>query len=261
MSAGAGGERAGGGEAPRHGRVELPRVRIPASGQLVQLGAEPLRGRPITRRIGEDHVLGLGLVGAEFRGSGLELAPRLEDSSRTGERPRDQKRCGLRLVVRPLLAQRLQVPKRVRVTLALDERARCAEADLGVLGERSLQAGLVVVRRRLRLARRPVAPALLERLCCPDCRGRLTPSPHGVHCATCATDFVSEYGVPRLDPTRLPEGAECERACVERLCGGDPRRRRGVRRIMRRLRRNERPASRLRRAIWGLVDAVQRRRG
>ena len=109
--------------------------------------------------------------------------------------------------------------------------------------------------------RRPVAATLLERLCCPDCHGRLTPSPAGVRCAACAADFASEYGVPRLDPKRLPEGPAFEQACVERLCEGDPRRRRGVRRIMRRLQRNERPASRLRRGIWALVDAAQRRRG
>ena len=105
---------------------------------------------------------------------------------------------------------------------------------------------------------RPVAAALLERLCCPDCHGRLTPSPAGVRCATCGAAFASEYGVPRLDPKRLPEDRAYEEACVERLGEGDPRRRRGVRRIMRRLRRNERPAGRLRRKIWALVDAVQR---
>jgi SAM-dependent methyltransferase len=108
--------------------------------------------------------------------------------------------------------------------------------------------------------RRPVAAALLERLCCPDCRGRLTPSSAGVQCTACAAEFVSEYGVPQLDPKRLPEGSAFEQACVERLCEGDPRRRRGVRRIMRRLRRNERPAGRFRRSIWALADAVDRRR-
>jgi SAM-dependent methyltransferase len=108
--------------------------------------------------------------------------------------------------------------------------------------------------------RRPVSADLLRHLCCPDCRTPLTTASDGVRCPTCASDFATDYGVPVLDPKRLPEGRAFEEACVERVCDGEAQRRRGVRRIMRRLRRNERPAGRLRRSVWTVVDAAERRR-
>lgn len=107
---------------------------------------------------------------------------------------------------------------------------------------------------------RPVSADLLQRLCCPECHGHLTTDSGGVRCAACGADFPSEYGVPRLDPRRLPEGRTFERECVERVSEGDSRRRRDIERIRRRLRRNERPAGWLRQRIWALLQAVERRR-
>jgi len=84
---------------------------------------------------------------------------------------------------------------------------------------------------------RPVAAELLALLCCPDCRGPLTPAAAALSCAACATTFASEHGVPILYP-RVAERAATDEE-LARLCGGDERRRRTVLRLMRRLRANE----------------------
>jgi SAM-dependent methyltransferase len=109
-------------------------------------------------------------------------------------------------------------------------------------------------------ADRPVSAALLSCVCCPDCRVPLAPHASGLACTACPAEFTATYGVPVLYAGRLPADAELEATCCERLSATTFRRRRAIRRIMRRLRRNERPPSRLRRAIWALVDAGQRGR-
>jgi uncharacterized protein YbaR (Trm112 family) len=101
---------------------------------------------------------------------------------------------------------------------------------------------------------RPVAPALIELLVCPDCRGMLASDGTGLRCVSCARRFDGEWGVPILYPT--PGVAMPEDECLTRLCGTDTRRRRIVRRVMRRLRRNEPPPGLLRRALWRLERTV-----
>jgi SAM-dependent methyltransferase len=97
---------------------------------------------------------------------------------------------------------------------------------------------------------RPVAAGLVERLCCPDCRASLVAVPAGVACRACGTDFLAEYGVPILYPQRPHDPAIAAAEALRRLCGDDAARRRVVRRLMRRLRRNERPPGRLRQWAW-----------
>jgi SAM-dependent methyltransferase/uncharacterized protein YbaR (Trm112 family) len=104
---------------------------------------------------------------------------------------------------------------------------------------------------------RPVAPALLERLRCPDCRGALHRAATGVRCAACGTAFASEHGVPILYPARPPDEQAAAVEALGRICGNDRPRRRSVRRLMRRLGRNEGPPGRGRRLMW----AVERRLG
>jgi hypothetical protein len=99
---------------------------------------------------------------------------------------------------------------------------------------------------------RPVAPSLLARVRCPDCTGALRSDAAGLACMRCAARFAAEYGVPILHPSRAPDGGEDEAASLARLCGSDTARRRIVRRVLRRLRRNERPPGALRRALWRL---------
>jgi SAM-dependent methyltransferase/uncharacterized protein YbaR (Trm112 family) len=97
---------------------------------------------------------------------------------------------------------------------------------------------------------RPTSATLLPFLCCPDCRGPLEPAPAGLRCAACAAAFPADYGVPVLLPQRDPDDPRFAAEAVDRLCGADARRRRVVTRVMRRLRRNEKPAGRLRRSVW-----------
>jgi SAM-dependent methyltransferase/uncharacterized protein YbaR (Trm112 family) len=107
---------------------------------------------------------------------------------------------------------------------------------------------------------RPVAPALLARLRCPDCRGALAQAPGALRCAECGTTFRTEQGVPILFPTRTQPGPDAALdEAVARLCGGDAGRARVVRRLAARLRRNERPPSALRRAFFRLDRLVTRR--
>ncbi|HWP66461.1 MAG TPA: methyltransferase domain-containing protein [Candidatus Limnocylindria bacterium] len=102
---------------------------------------------------------------------------------------------------------------------------------------------------------RPVAAALLERLGCPDCRGTLSPATGGVRCAACDTHFQADYGVPVLYPRRRrPDTNTLDPAVLAAFDAGDYSRRRTIRRLVRRLRRNERPAGRLRRAVWALAE-------
>ncbi len=103
---------------------------------------------------------------------------------------------------------------------------------------------------------RPVAPALLELIRCPDCRGRLEPSGEGLRCGACGASFATECGVPVLYPRQRPESYGFDQESLRRFCGNDPRRVRLVRRLCGRLRRNERPPSRFRRALWKLEDRL-----
>lgn len=111
---------------------------------------------------------------------------------------------------------------------------------------------------------RPVAPALLARLQCPDCRGALEQDPGALRCAGCGARFATECGVPMLYPTRPHDGPAEREAAVRVLCPGDAGRARAVRRMAARLRRNERPPGPVRRATWRLEQALGsplRRRG
>lgn len=97
---------------------------------------------------------------------------------------------------------------------------------------------------------RPVSGVLLARACCPDCRGPLDTAATGAVCGACRNTYEGTYGVPILYPRHVAEPSEDE--TVERICGGDPARRRVVRRVMRRLRRNERAPGPLKRLAWRL---------
>ena len=101
---------------------------------------------------------------------------------------------------------------------------------------------------------RPVATDLLGRLCCPDCRGRLSRADGGLRCDACGTVFRAEWGVPILYPARAPDPRRAAAEALARI-DGDGRRQRIVRRVMRRLRRNERPPGILRRSLWRLERA------
>jgi uncharacterized protein YbaR (Trm112 family) len=96
-----------------------------------------------------------------------------------------------------------------------------------------------------------VAAELLARLCCPDCRAVLAQAAGGLDCRGCGRRFETDYGVPILYP-READGAGGIGAVAARLAGGDPERQRVLERLGQRLRRNERPPGRLRRAAWEL---------
>jgi SAM-dependent methyltransferase/uncharacterized protein YbaR (Trm112 family) len=100
----------------------------------------------------------------------------------------------------------------------------------------------------------PIARSLLARVRCPDCRGALEPAERGVRCPACAAHFPVEYGVPILYPKREDDEPERVEAALERLCGADEARRCRVLSVLRRLRRNEAPPSRLRQQIWRLLE-------
>lgn len=100
---------------------------------------------------------------------------------------------------------------------------------------------------------RPIAAELLPLLRCPDCRGAVERYATGVRCRGCTAVFAGEYGVPIMYPKGTHEGRAATEECLQRICGGDPLRRRIVRRLMRRLRRNEGPPGLLRRAAARLV--------
>lgn len=105
---------------------------------------------------------------------------------------------------------------------------------------------------------RPIAAALRQRLRCPDCRrGALDPAGAGLVCAACGTRFAGEWGVPILYPTRPRDQDAALAEALDRLCGDDGGRRRSVRRLAARLRRNERPAGAPRRATWRLAPLLR----
>ena len=111
---------------------------------------------------------------------------------------------------------------------------------------------------------RPVAPALLARLQCPDCRAPLAQAESALRCTGCHASFATECGVPILYPTRPHDEAANQEEAVRRLCGDDGVRAATVRRVMARLRRNEAPPGPLKRAAWRLEHAFGsplRRRG
>jgi SAM-dependent methyltransferase len=96
---------------------------------------------------------------------------------------------------------------------------------------------------------RPIAAELRALLRCPDCRGALEPDRTGLRCPSCRVKFAGEYGVPILYP-RATETQGLDDESLQRLCGYDGRRERIVRRVMRRLRRNEQPPGALRQLFW-----------
>ena len=103
---------------------------------------------------------------------------------------------------------------------------------------------------------RPVAPALLARLQCPECRGVLVQDPGALRCTGCGASFSTDYGVPNLHPTRAHDDRAAREEAVRRLCGDDAVRAATVVRLMERLRRNERPPGTLKRAAWRLERAL-----
>ena len=103
---------------------------------------------------------------------------------------------------------------------------------------------------------RPVAPALLARLQCPECRGVLVQDPGALRCTGCGASFSTDYGVPNLHPTRAHDDRAAREEAVRRLCGDDAARAATVVRLMDRLRRNERPPGALKRAAWRLERAL-----
>jgi hypothetical protein len=113
---------------------------VPARGKLVQLGAQFFSRRSIAGRVGEDRKFGLGFVRTELGDGRFELALRLGGPPGAGERARDEQGNGFGLEVGTLAAQGLEVAQCIGVALALDQCARRAETDLGVLGERPLEA-------------------------------------------------------------------------------------------------------------------------
>src|SRR5262245_38382887 len=99
---------------------------------------------------------------------------------------------------------------------------------------------------------RPIAAPLRALVRCPDCRGPLDPAGSGLRCPACRTSFRGEYGVPILYPTGPASAWAPDADWIERLCEGDPRRVRIVRRVVARLRRNEAPPGTMRRLLWQL---------
>lgn len=93
---------------------------------------------------------------------------------------------------------------------------------------------------------RPIADRLRSLLRCPDCRGALGVEGTMLCCDSCAASFPSEYGVPILYPSGGLGTPPNEREWLPRLAGDDASRARILRRVVRRLRRNEHPAGRLR---------------
>jgi SAM-dependent methyltransferase len=106
------------------------------------------------------------------------------------------------------------------------------------------------------LKARPVAPSLVERLRCPDCRGELTPQGRDLRCSVCAHMYASEYGVPILHASTAADAVDGATA-LDLLCGSDGARRRVVDGLMRRLRRNEQPPGVARRLFWWIDRHVR----
>src|SRR5207247_6718735 len=92
------------------------------------------------------------LEAAEARDRRFELGPCLGPAPGATERLREQQRDLLGAKARVGLANEREMRDRFVETLAGEVRARRAEADLEVSGERALQAGVVVLRGLERLA-------------------------------------------------------------------------------------------------------------
>jgi len=106
---------------------------------------------------------------------------------------------------------------------------------------------------------RPIAESLRALVRCPDCRQTLDAMGTSLRCASCDATFASEFGVPILYPLRAEEDVP-EEECLAALCGGDAARRAAVRKILGRLRRNERPPGPARRLFWHLDRVAARLR-
>jgi hypothetical protein len=102
---------------------------------------------------------------------------------------------------------------------------------------------------------RPVGEGLLALLRCPDCAADLVNCGPGLSCRGCARTFSGEWGVPILYPSEAARPVS-EDAILDRLCGDDAHRRRIVRRVRRRLARNERPPGPFRRLAWRAERAL-----
>jgi len=131
---------------------------------------------------------------------------------------------------------------------AWEERYKYLVVNLGVTYLRNIAPFPQDVADALRT--RPVAPALRGLLRCPDCRGELDADGRGLRCRVCGHAFASDLGVPILYPQDAPDEEAFAAESLRRLCGADPGRRRIVRRLIRRLRRNESPPSLFRRTAW-----------
>jgi len=131
---------------------------------------------------------------------------------------------------------------------AWEERYKYLVMNLAVTYQRNLAPFPQEVADALRT--RPVAAELRARLACPDCRGELDADGRGLRCRRCGHAFASDLGVPILYPQDAVDDDALAAESARRLCGDDPARLRSVRRLMRRLRRNERPPTVARRAAW-----------
>ena len=109
---------------------------------------------------------------------------------------------------------------------------------------------------------RPIAPELLDKLRCPDCRqGAFATAPGRLDCKNCNAHFDVEWGVPVLYPHGERDPVAARREALERLCGADAARREKVTGVADRLRRNEVPAGPLKRAAWRIDRAWHGRTG
>jgi hypothetical protein len=89
-----------------------------------------------------------------------------------------------------------------------------------------------------------------------NCRGPLDVSGTSLHCNACTTVFASDCGVSILYPSQSYEGVS-EDEYLKRLCGDDQQRRKTVRKVVRKLRRNERLPGPLRRLFWRIDNTVK----
>src|SRR5262245_27635877 len=156
---------------------------------------------------------------------------------------------------------------RALVSWVVDRTAAIEREQLDAIDRYAFITG-TILRREPSLAADAFLPALLElaavpcgrrissdllaHLCCPDCRSRLAASSTEVRCTVCKTIFAVDCGVPMLYPRRMPDDAATEPELLERLAARTAVQRQRLRRLRRRLRRNERPAGPFRRAVWTL---------
>jgi SAM-dependent methyltransferase len=146
----------------------------------------------------------------------------------------------------------------VREVASLEHDAFAAVCGAGVLSRRPEVGPPAPARDR------PVAPALLARLQCPDCRAPLAQAEGALRCTGCGASFATECAVPILFPKHPHDDPGEQAGAVHRLCGDDAARAAAVRGVMTRLRRNEAQPGPLKRAAWRLEHALGsplRRRG